>query len=219
MLISVPEIAEQLNGNAASLAPELLPNGHRSGNKWMASGIDDTGRSASLAVNLSGAAIGHWTDYGNAHADEQKGDMIDLIRLVLCGGDMGAAVAEAKRRLNIEDSFVPGARPDPAAVEKRAAEARARARRREADDLAEKELKAKRARALFLSGSAIEGTPAEAYLRARGLNPGPAASATEGKWPGSLRFHGEVWHKSERCKVKAVRRISTRFRAAAWFRH
>ena len=78
MLISVADIADQFNAQAASLARELLPNGHKAGNKWMASGIDDSGKSASLAVELSGRKIGHWTDFGNARVGEEHGDMIDL---------------------------------------------------------------------------------------------------------------------------------------------
>jgi len=198
-MISVSEIAERLNDQAATLAPELLPNGRRSGTKWMASGIADTGRSESLFVHLSGAKIGHWFDMGNAAAGEDKGDMLDLIRLKF-GLDAAGAVEEAKRRLGIHDDFTPGAkhRPSREDMERRAAEARERAERREARDAAEKAIKGKRAKGLFLSGRPIEGTGAEFYLRGRGI------SAPAGKWPGSLRFHDDVWCQDVKAKGPAM---------------
>ena len=76
-MIAVADIAEQLNELAPSLAPELLPNGHRSGNKWMFSGIPDHGKSASAYVHLAVTKVGHWIDLGNAAPGEEKGDMLD----------------------------------------------------------------------------------------------------------------------------------------------
>lgn len=195
-MLSVAEIADRLNEQAAALAPDLLPNGRRAGNKWMFSGVADTGRSESAWVHLSGAKIGHWFDMGNAAPGEDKGDMIDLLRLRL-GLDAKGAIAEAKRRLGIEDDFRPGNRPDPAEMERRAAASRARAEAREREDQAEREAKARRAKALYLSGRPIEGTPAELYLEGRAIVAG-------GKWPGALRFHPEVWNRDEGCKIPAM---------------
>ena len=196
-MISVAEIAERLNDQAASLAPDLLPNGHRAGNKWMASGIADTGRSASLFVHLSGARIGHWCDMGNAAPGEERGDMIDLLRLV-CGLDAKGAVDEAKRRLGIQDEFTPGAaKPDAALLAVRAEEARARAEARQLAEDAEIAVKIRRAKQLFLSGEALAGSPAEAYLLGRAIR-------ALDRWPRSLRFHPEVWHREERCKLPAL---------------
>jgi hypothetical protein len=186
-MISVSEIAERLNDQAATLAAELLPNGRRAGAKWMASGIADTGRSESLYVHLSGPKIGHWFDMGNAAPGEDKGDMLDLIRLKF-GLDAAGAVDEAKRRLGIHDDFTPGARhrPNREEMERRAADARERAERRASSELAEKTRKAKGAKALYLSAGPIAGTGAELYLRGR------AIEAPGGRWPGSLRFHAAV---------------------------
>lgn len=199
-MISVAEIAERINGCAGELAPELLPNGRRAGTRWMFSGIADTGNSESAWVHLSGAKIGKWFDMGNAAPGEDKGDMLDLLRLKLGLADMASAVVEAKRRLGIVDDFRPG-RPreiSPQERAQRAAEARARAEAREAEDAADRERKAKRARALFLSGGPVGRSPAEAYLRGRDIE----QEGTD--WPGALRFHAEVWCKPERCKVPAM---------------
>lgn len=186
-MISVSEIAERLNDQAATLAPELLPNGRRAGVKWMASGIADTGRSESLYVHLSGPKIGHWFDMGNAAPGEDKGDMLDLIRLKL-GLDAGGAVDEAKRRLGIHDEFSPGRvhKPNREEMERRAADARERAEQRAATEMTERVRKAKRAKAVYLSAEAIAGTGADHYLRSRSITP------INGRWPNSLRFHQAV---------------------------
>lgn len=202
-MITVAEIAEQLNALAPSLAPDLLPNGHQAGNKWMASGIADTGKSASLFVRLSGGRVGHWIDLGNAAKGEEKGDMLDLLRLKR-GLDAAGAIAEAKRILGIVDRWTPGARP-PSAEDQamRVAEARSRAQAREDADAAERAVRIKRARGLYFSAIPIAGTPAERYLWERGL----ACEAIDGpalEWPGSLRFHAEVWHHVERLKCPAL---------------
>lgn len=207
MVITVAEIAERLNDQAATLAPELLPNGRRAGGKWMASGIADTGRSESLFVHLSGARIGHWCDMGNAAPGEDKGDMLDLLRLVR-GYDARGAIEAAKALLGIHDEFRPGqARPDPEALARRAEEARARAEKRQAEEDAERAAKIRRAKGLWLHGVELAGTMAEAYLRGRSID-NPEGQA----WPGSLRFHSEVWHKDERVKLPAM--VSAIYRAS-----
>lgn len=187
-MIEVSEICERLNARAASLAKQLLPNGHKSGNYWMASGIDDSGQGGSLALCLAGQAIGHWVDYGNARAGEEKGDMLDLVQLKECGGDMRAAVAWAKAELGIEDEFKPGARPQMSAAERarRAEEARARAEAREQELAGERKQKARRAKQLFLSAKPSGGTPAELYLLGRRV-------PKVGEWPGSVRYHAEAY--------------------------
>lgn len=207
-MISVAEIADRINSCAGELAAELLPNGRRAGTRWMFSGIADTGRSESAWVHLSGAKIGKWCDMGNAMAGEDKGDMLDLLRLKLGLADPAAAICEAKRRLGIQDDFRPGVRREisPEERERRAAEVRARAAAREAEDAAEREQKAKRARALFLSAAPIGRTPASLYLQRRGI-----ACPNGAEWPGALRFHAEVWCKPERCKVPAM--LSAIYRA------
>ena len=192
--VSVQEIADRLNRQVADLCAELLPRGHRNGAKWICSNVWDSGAGQSMVVDLHGARQGKWQDFGNCAAGEDKGDMIDLVRIRCCSGDMGAAVAEAKRRLGIDDAFTPGpkAAPDPAEQARRAEQARARAEAQEAQQAQIRERKAKSARALWLGEGAmpIAGTPAEAYLLARGIGAG-----AKGEWPGSLRFRRELPHK------------------------
>lgn len=201
-LASVDDIFGEFNRRAADLAKELLPNGHRSGNLWMASGIDDTGKSASLAINLSGPRIGHWVDYGSAQAGEDHGDMVDLLALKRHGGDRKAAIGEARERLGkplIAGRAPP--KPSPEELARRAAEAQARELARAAADEKAMSEKIRGARSLFLHSKSvpIAGTPAERYLIDRGLSAAPI-----GAWPGSLRFHPEVWNSEHKVKMPAM---------------
>ena len=207
-LVTVTEIADRLNAQAGDLAPGLLPNGRYGDGRrtWTASGIADTGRSHSLVVQLIGAKQGQWKDYGNCAADEERGDMIDLLRHVRFGGNKGEAVAEAKRMLGIHDDYTPARERMSAAELAKLQAARAEASRQRAEIRAEAEAKDRAAKirgakALFHSPQArpIAGTPAEAYLVGRGIGMGAS-----GKWPGSLRFHPEVWNREIGVKAPAL---------------
>lgn len=190
-------VVDGINAMAAELAPELLPNGRRNGNRWMFSGIADTGASESAWVNLSGARIGHWCDMGNAAAGEEKGDMLDLIRLKL-GLSPGDAFKEARRRLGMPVGG-PIAPMSQAEKQRRAAEAQARAEAREREEAATRERKAKRARFLWIGAQPIAGTPASRYLRGRGLVPGKS-----GLFPRSYRFAPEAFHGELKEKLPAL---------------
>lgn len=191
-------IIDQLNARAGTLGPELLPNGHRSGNLWRFSGIADHGGSTSAWLHLSGPKEGQWVDAGNAAPGEDKGDMLDLLRLIECGGDKRRAFDRAREILGLVRN---GQRVEltPAEREQRAEEARKRREAQEAKLEAERKRKAKGAKALFLSGVPIADTGAGCYLTGRDLSPGPL-----GRWPGCLRFHAEVWHGALQMKMPAL---------------
>lgn len=188
--MDVADICARLNQRAAALAPQLLPNGRREGNIWRFSGLDDVKGGGSAWLYLSGANAGHWQDAGNCAAGQEKGDMLDLVEILECGGDKRRAVEWAKAELGIADDFRPGERPQ-ATPEERAAKAEAarqRAAEQERQQEAERKRRAKKAKGLYLSAVDLAGSPAEFYLRGRGIdNP-------EGEpWPGSLRYHAEVF--------------------------
>ncbi len=190
-------VVDGINAMADSLAPELLPNGRRNGQRWMFSGIADTGQSESAWVNLSGARVGHWTDMGNAASGEEKGDMLDLLRLKL-GLSSRDAFEEARRRLGMPAAGAP-VQMSQAEKQRRAEEARARAAAREAEDRAEREKKAKRAKFLWVGAQPIAGTPASRYLKGRGLLPGKTAL-----FPRSYRFAPEAYHGELQEKLPAL---------------
>lgn len=202
---SVGEIAAKLNDRARELAPDLLPNGRYNHNRtlWQFSGIADTGQSTSAIVHLSGSKIGKWFDYGNAAPGEDKGDMLDLLRLKMGLADQRAAIQEAKLRLGLDDGWQPGkpAQLAPAEKARRAAEAQARAERRDSEFAAERAKGAKRAKALFLGGMAIAGTPAEAYLLGRSIE--------AEQWPGALRYRKDVWYQDENGKMEVPAMLAT----------
>lgn len=191
-------IIDQLNDRAGSLGPELLPNGRRSGNKWMFSGIADHGKSESAYLHLSGPKQGLWLDLGNAAAGEERGDMLDLLRLKRCGGDKAAAFAEARRELGLPERGS-GKRISDADRAAMAEASRKRAEERDRKFAEERAKKAKNAKRLFLRGEELAGSPGEQYLLGRGLTPEPV-----GTWPGSLRYFGETHHGPLGAKLPAV---------------
>jgi hypothetical protein len=143
-----------------------LDRGRRTGRYWSIGDVNNTpGRS--LYVRLRGpdsgpGAAGHWTDCAIAG---QYGDLLDLIRLN-CGFDrLADAMAEAR-------SFL--ALPRPAII-------------RPVSALDTPDSASGTARRLFQAGCPIAGTPAEAYLRARGIT-----GATG--WP-ALRYHPAAYYR------------------------
>lgn len=190
-------VVDMINGMATELAAELLPNGRKAGNRWMFSGIADTGASESAWVNLSGNRIGHWCDMGNAATGEERGDMIDLLRIKL-GLTPGQAFEEARRRLGMPTTGAP-VQLSQAEKQRRADEARKRAEARERDEAAQRLKKAKRAQFLWIGAQPIAGTPAARYLRGRGLVPGKSAI-----YPGSYRFAPEAFHGELHEKLPAL---------------
>lgn len=193
-LISVAEIEQRLRENAESVGRELLPGAHKEG-AYLKAGSVMGEPGDSLVLQLQGTKQGTWRDY----AGTDYGDMLDLIQQTQ-GLDKKGAVSWAKDRLGIVDAWTPAAvRPDPEAMARKGAELAAMQRKREDEAAAERDLRVKRARALYLSGRDVIGTPAEAYLRGRAID------LAEGQaWPGCLRYHPEVWNKGERCKIPAM---------------
>lgn len=179
-LVSIDQVADMLAERADSLARELLPLGSRQGRNWVDASTRKGGLGDSLMVEISGHHRGRWKHFGGG----EGGDMIDLVAFVRFGGDKRAALAWAKDYLDI-------ARADP----ERLAAARQQAERRreeaQAADARDAAAASARAKALWLRGVPIEGTPAEAYLRTRGID---IRALTQP--PSALRFLAEC-HCSE----------------------
>lgn len=179
-LVSIDQVADMLAERADSIARELLPLGNRQGRNWVDASTRKGGLGDSLMVEISGHHRGRWKHFGGG----EGGDMIDLVAFVRFGGDKKAAFAWAKDYLDI-------ARADPerlAAAQKQAARRREEAQAADARDAEEA---SRRAKALWLRGVPIEGTPGEAYLRTRGID---VRALTQP--PSALRFLAEC-HCSE----------------------
>lgn len=164
MIGQAGDLARRLARDAEAVCRHYLSNGRRSGRYWIAGDVMNTpGRS--LYVRLQGpasgpGAAGKWTDA----ATGEHGDLLDLIGRNRDLQRLGEAMDEAR-------SFLALPRPP----ERIALAAPAPSGSPEA------------ARRLFCSGRPVPGTPAEAYLRARGI-------AGSLDWP-ALRYHPSVYYR------------------------
>lgn len=159
------ELARCLARNAESVCRHYLDRGRRSGRYWSIGDVRNTpGRS--LYVRLHGpdsgsGAAGRWTDC----AAGLYGDLLDLIRLNRGFDRLADAMAEARAFLALPPPAI--IRPVPASGTPDSASGAARR--------------------LFQAGRTIAGTPAGAYLHARGIT---GASG----WP-ALRYHPSVYYR------------------------
>ena len=137
--MNAASVAAALAERAEEVCRRYLPYGRRRGRYWVAGDLDG-GRGRSLYVRLAPpGAPGKFTDA----ATGEHGDLLDIIRHRTCAPTLRAALDEARAFL---------ARPaSPAAGSGDAYDATEAARR------------------LWRRCRAIDGTHAEAYLRARGL--------------------------------------------------
>jgi hypothetical protein len=159
------DLARRLARDAEAVCRHYLSRGSRRGHYWVVGDVsNNSGRS--LYVRLSGpdsgpGAAGKWTDA----ATGEHGDLLDLIarnRDLPCLAD---AIAEAHSFLALPHT-VRACTLSPTVAPTGSSEA---------------------ARRLFRAGVSVPGTPAEAYLRARGIT-APL------NWP-ALRFHPRVYYR------------------------
>jgi hypothetical protein len=160
------ELARRLAREAEAVCRAYLSHGRRHGGYWIVGDVRNTpGRS--MFVRLGGpesgpGAAGHWTDAASA----EYGDLLDVIR-ESCGFiDFRDVADEARRFLSL-----PRPERNSPSPTRRAPSGSPEAARR-----------------LFRAGRSLIGTPAESYLRARGIT----ASL---RWP-SLRYHPSVYYRA-----------------------
>ncbi len=165
---SAADIARMLARQAPALVAELLPNGKREGAEWRVGSLaGEPGRS--LSVHLFGNRAGVWSDFAAGEA----GDALDLVAAVLYRGDKRQALAWARRWLGLGDGAapLPQHRPQPLPAAAPRADPEAEGKRRTA------------LRIFLNATTSLMGTPAAAYLDARGCG-----IAELGRQPRSLRF-------------------------------
>src|ERR1700719_3313498 len=161
-----PELARRLARDAEAVCRHYLSNGRRRGRYWTVGDVRNT-PGGSMFVRLGGpesgaGAAGHWTDAASA----EYGDLLDVIR-ESCGFiDFREVADEARRFLSLQRPAQISPSPTPPAPSG-SPEAACR---------------------LFRAGHSLIGTPAESYLRARGIT----ASL---RWP-SLRYHPSVYYRA-----------------------
>ena len=149
-------VAAALGARTEEVCRRYLPHGRKHGRYWTAGDIRGA-RGRSLFVRLAPPGVpGKWTDA----ATGEHGDLLDLIRIASGAGSLRAALAEARAFLAMP------AVPLPA----------------DADSYDRMEA----ARRLWRRCRAIDGTHAEAYLRARHIH--------RCRFP-ALRFHPALFYR------------------------
>ncbi len=151
-------VAAALGARAEEVCRRYLPQGRKQGRYWTVGDVRGA-RGRSLFVRLAPPGIpGKWTDAST----NEHGDLLDLIRTASGAGSFRAALAEARAFLAMP--------PMPAA---------------EAPDDYDRTQAARR---LWQRCRAIDGTHAEAYLRARAIDRCRFAA---------LRFHPALIHRDD----------------------
>ncbi|MCQ8279911.1 toprim domain-containing protein [Acetobacteraceae bacterium KSS8] len=172
-------LSAALAGRVHELVRELLPAGRRDGQEWRCGSVAGE-RGQSLAVHLSGARAGVWSDFSGG----SSGDALDLVAAVLFAGDRGQAMRWSRGWLGLQD-VDPGLQPRRPVVVPDTGRA-------ETD--AEAEERRRAAMRIWLGCKpGLRGTPVDHYLSARGI-----ALAELGRAPGAVRFHPELWNTESR---------------------
>ena len=149
-------VAAALGARAEEVCRRYLPHGRKHGRYWTAGDIRGA-RGRSLFVRLAPPGVpGKWTDA----ATGEHGDLLDLIRIASGAGSLRIALAEARAFLSLPPATVDGS----------------------SDSYDRTEA----ARRLWQRCRTIDGTHAEAYLRARGID--------RCRFP-ALRFHPALFHR------------------------
>ena len=149
-------LAAALGDRAEEVCRRYLPHGRKQGRYWTAGDIRGA-KGRSLFVRLAPPGVpGKWTDA----ATGEHGDLLDLIRIASGSGSLRAALAEARGFL----AMPPIPTPDnPGTYDRMEA-----------------------ARRLWRRCRSIDGTHAEAYLRARAIH--------HCRFP-ALRFHPALFYR------------------------
>ena len=151
-------VAAALGARAEEVCRRYLPQGRKQGRYWTAGDIRGA-RGRSLFVRLAPPGIpGKWTDAASA----EHGDLLDLVRIASGAGSLRAALAEAHAFL--------ASPPMPSST------------------MPDNYDRTEAARRLWQRCRAIDGTHAEAYLRARGIERCRFAA---------LRFHPALIHRDD----------------------
>jgi hypothetical protein len=176
MISAAADLARRLARDAEAVCRHYLSNGRRRGRYWVVGDVKNTpGRS--LYVRLYGAgagpgAAGKWTDA----ATGEHGDLLDLIGLNR-NLRLGEAIDEARSFLVVPRRSAAGDRAPPPSPPALSGSSEA-------------------GRRLFRAGRPIAGTPAEAYLRVRGIV-GPL------DWP-ALHYHPSVFYRETKSALLEI---------------
>jgi hypothetical protein len=177
-LVSLDLIKQRLAADVDQLVPQLYPNARLDGPHWRLGSVHgEPGQS--LAINRGGKWQGCWTDFSSG----ERGTVLDLVAVALCGGDIREAVKRGRELAGL--GYVT---PDEVRQRERQADmARARADRAEAER--REKIAASTQRIFYFECEALAGSPSERYLAGRGIR-----LAELGRFPSALRHHPGLLH-------------------------
>ncbi len=154
--MNAARVAAALGARAEEVCRRYLPQGRRSGRYWVAGDVRGA-RGRSLFVRLAPPGTpGKWTDASSG----EHGDLLDLVRIASGANSLHAALAEARAFLSLPPAIAAGASDSYDRLEA--------------------------ARRLWQRCRVVDGTHAEAYLRARALH--------RCRFP-ALRFHPSLIYR------------------------
>jgi len=175
--VPIEVIVGGLSDRIAELCRELLPLGRREGSEWVEAKRKHGGLGDGLRVSLAQGKRGIWSHFGDA-GPLARGDALDLVAYMVTNGDKGEALKWSRRWLGIDNL-------DPRELEQRRQAAARKAERERQADVERKRARRERAIRYWNEAEAsLKGTPAEFYLRGRGIY-----LDRLGRQPRSLRFH------------------------------
>jgi hypothetical protein len=186
-LHSVQDIARMLDQHAEAIARECFPAGRRAGAEWRIGSLaGEPGQS--LSIRIAGDKRGVWADF----AAGISGDMLELVARHRYGGDKTEALRWARNYLGLSTVAAPAGQAPPAPPARVPASEVSRSF-------------SGKARALWLGGHPLGGTPAASYLAARGVG-----LTALGRAPAALRFRGDVWCSERQQAAPAMLAAITR---------
>jgi hypothetical protein len=178
------ELNRELVADVRALCRHLLPLGRERQGEWQEASTARGGLGDSLTVRVSGARAGVWAHFSRG----EGGDLLDLIAYLQTNGNIGEAVRWARQWLGHAEA----APVDQAELDRRRAEARARAERAAKIDAERRARMSDFAKRMWLAGAPLSpGDVADRYLSSREVG-----QAVLGRRPNSLRLLGDVRHES-----------------------
>jgi hypothetical protein len=188
-LVEAGEVARMLDAQAERICLDLLPDGRRQGHEWVARNPTRAdGRPGSFCIHIGGAKSGVWKDF----ASGQKGDMLDLVAMVMFAGDKRQAFQWGLRFLGLASG-------DPAALQRARQAVPSAAERKAQADKEDQDAREAARRIWFGAEPLLRDTPVDRYLAGRGIN-----LAELRRQPGAIRFHPNLWHTGSERKWPAM---------------
>lgn len=180
--VSVDLIKSRLVDRLDSLILQLYPNAAKEGHEWKLGSIQGEPGS-SMCIHRSGHKAGWWKDFCGGDG----GDILTLVAVAPatgCGGEVKAAIQWSLTYLGLGSMTVEERRRAEADAER----TRREKERQEASDLASRQRAAK---ARWLEGKPLFSSIAYEYLRCRGLDVPPPATARDQRFR-ALRSHDRL---------------------------